>query len=39
MTPKSLAEVAGSRGFPRKDTERFAGSLPKTAWIHSRGRT
>ena len=30
MTSKSLAQVAGSRDFPRKDTDKFSGSLPKS---------
>lgn len=31
MTPKALAEIAGSRYFPRKDTDKFSGSLLKFA--------
>lgn len=29
MTPKALAEIVGSRYFPRKDTDKFSGSLLK----------
>ena len=29
MTPKALAEIAGSRYFPRKDTDKFSSSLFK----------
>ena len=29
MTPKALAEIPGSRYFPRKDTDKFSGSLLK----------